>query len=97
MNPERLLTLYDRTSEAPAAVAQLARAQGVPCIAIAGMLDKSAYGLHDTGIDAMFSLCPGPVPLENALANAADYLADTTEQVIRCYRTAQSFRETRGK
>ena len=59
------------------------------------MLDKSAGQLHDAGIDAMFSLCPGPVPLDDALANAADYLADTAEQVIRCYRSAQKFGKTR--
>jgi len=86
-----------RFGKAPAEVAQLARRCGVPCFAIAGMLDESAYRLGDSGIDAVFSLCPGPLPLENALANAAAYLADTTEQVIRCYLTGRSFNKHHRK
>ena len=54
------------------------------CIAIAGSLDESAYRLHAAGFDALFSLCPGPVSLQQAIENAAPYLSQTTEQVIRC-------------
>ena len=56
-----------------------------------------AFEGGDTGIDAVFSLCPGPLPLENAVANAAAYLADTTEQVIRVYLSAQKFRKRHQK
>ena len=74
--------------KAPAAVAQAASSKGIPCIALAGSLDKSAFQLYEIGIQAVFSLCPGPVSLNEALENAAEYLADTTEQVIRCFRLA---------
>jgi len=73
-----------RFGKAPAAVAALARAHGVPCIAIAGMLDNSAYALADNGFNAVFSLCPGPVSLEGAMKNADSYLRNTTQQIIRC-------------
>ena len=81
---EGQLDYQTRFGKAPAAVASLALKHGVPCIAIAGSLDESAYRLHEDGFDALFSLCPGPVSLQQAIANAAPYLAQTTEQVIRC-------------
>ncbi len=81
---EGQLDYQTRFGKAPAAVASLAQKYRVPCIAIAGSLDESAYRLHDAGFDALFSLCPGPVSLQQAVENAARYLAQTTEQVIRC-------------
>ncbi len=77
-----------RFGKAPAAVARAARSRGIPCIALAGSLDKTAFQLHDVGFQAVFSLCPGPVSLEEALENAADYLANTAEQVVRCFQPA---------
>lgn len=73
-----------RFGKAPAAVAQLAARHEVPCIAIAGMLDDAAYQLHDVGFEAVFSLCPGPIGLDKAVENAAEFLTRTTEQVLRC-------------
>ncbi|MGD8935750.1 MAG: glycerate kinase [Thiogranum sp.] len=77
-----------RFGKAPGAVAALAAKHKVPCIAIAGMLDESAYTLTDAGFSAVFSLCPGPVRLTDAVEHAARYLAMTTEQVIRCRQSA---------
>lgn len=79
-----------RFGKAPAAVAGLARTHGVPCIAIAGMLDDSAYALTDIGFNAVFSLCPGPVSLEDAIRNADHYLRNTTQQIIRCQQLPAS-------
>lgn len=70
--------------KAPGAVAALAARHGVPCIAIAGMLDETACRLHEAGITAVFSLCPGPVPLDDAIRHGGNYLARATEQVMRC-------------
>jgi glycerate kinase len=77
-----------RFGKAPAAVAAMARAHGAPCIAIAGTLDNSAYALTDIGFNAVFSLCPGPVSLEDAIKNANRYLRNTTQQIIRCQQLA---------
>jgi glycerate kinase len=52
------------------------------------MLDETAYTLNDAGFAAVFSLCPGPVPLADAVEHAARYLALTTEQVVRCMQPA---------
>ena len=71
--------------KAPAGVAERARAHGVPCIAIAGSIGAGLDALHALGIDAVFSLCPGPVNLEQAMTCAADYLAAAAEQAVRAF------------
>ena len=72
-------------SKAPAGVAERARASGVPCIAIAGSVGNGLEALHDLGINAVFSLCPGPVSLEQAMASGGDYLAVAAEQAVRAF------------
>ncbi len=69
--------------KAPAGVGKRARAYGVPCLAIAGSIGSGLEELHALGIDAVFSLCPGPVSLEQAMAAGGDFLAATTEQIVR--------------
>lgn len=72
-------------SKAPAGVAERAHAHGVPCIAIAGSVGSGLAALHDLGINAVFSLCPGPVSLAQAMASGGDYLATVAEQVVRAF------------
>jgi len=71
--------------KAPAVVAARARALGIPCLAVAGSLGPGTDSLRATGIDAAFSLCPGPVSPGQAMQNASDYLSNVTEQVLRCF------------
>ena len=71
--------------KAPAAIAAQARTLGIPCLAVAGSLSPGSGGAQAAGISAAFSLCPGPVSLEQATHSAADYLANATEQVLRCF------------
>ncbi len=75
--------------KAPAGVGTMAKVRGVPCIAIAGGVGEGLEQLHHIGIDAVFSLCPGPVTLEEAMDNAGDYLARASEQVVRAYLAGQ--------
>ncbi len=72
-------------SKAPAGVAERARAGNVPCIAIAGSVGRGLDALHELGINAVFSLCPGPVSLEQAMASGGDYLAAAAEQAVRAF------------
>ena len=72
-------------SKAPAGVAERARAGNVPCIAIAGSVGSGLDALHELGINAVFSLCPGPVSLEQAMASGGDYLAAAAEQAVRAF------------
>ena len=71
--------------KAPAGVAQRAKAQGVPCLVIAGSIDGSTADLYRIGIDAVFSLCPGPMSLQQAMEAAPTLLRSATEQAVRCF------------
>jgi len=74
-----------RFDKAPAGVARMARAAGVPCIAICGAVGQPIHILHDIGIDAVFSICSGPLSLEKAMQQAPDLLARSAEQVVRAF------------
>ncbi|MCC8165227.1 MAG: glycerate kinase [Planctomycetes bacterium] len=69
----------------PAGVGARAKKHGVPCIAFAGGLLGDFSNLHDIGIDACFSLCPGPMSLEEAIRDGAKLLANATEQAFRAF------------
>ena len=69
----------------PAGVAHLARAHGVPVIALAGKLGQDYQTLYEHGIDAAFSICPGPIALSEAVSRAEELLANTAEAVGRVW------------
>lgn len=74
-----------RFGKAPAAVAARAKRRGIPCLAIAGGIGDDIAPLHALGIDALFSLCPGPISLADAERRAAELLADAAEQALRAF------------
>ncbi len=74
--------------KAPAGVAQRAKAKGIPCMAIAGGIGERISDLHQIGIDAVFSLCPGPLNLDQAMEAGPALLQAATEQVVRCFFSA---------
>jgi len=63
-------------------------------VAIAGSLGPGISALHDTGIVAAFSLCPGPLALPEALQQAGDLLASSSEQAVRCFLAGHYTRPT---
>ncbi len=71
--------------KAPAGVAKCAKEKNIPCIAIAGAVKEDIDELHKIGINAVFSLCPAPVTLEDAIKNGATYLSRTAEQIARAF------------
>jgi glycerate 2-kinase len=71
--------------KAPAGVAARAAKINIPCFAISGSRGPTLPILHEAGFSAMFSICPGPVSLQNALENAESYLEEAAEQMLRCY------------
>lgn len=68
-------------------VAQRAKKQNVPVIALVGAIAPDVTGeqLAQAGIYAALPLCPGPMSLEKATTHAAAYLADTTERAARLF------------
>jgi glycerate kinase len=54
-------------------------------IAIAGCVSDDANVLLDHGIDAMFSITPRSLPLEEVLANAKHNLFTTSQNIAALY------------
>lgn len=76
----------------PVGVARVAQAAGVPVIALAGSLGDGYQRLYETGIEAAFSLAPGPVSLEQAMAEAEQQLYSRAADIARLWRLAASRR-----
>ena len=66
-------------------VARLAKTLSCPTLAIAGSIGPGSEGVLDAGIDACFSICPGPISLDEAMARAGELLEDATAQVFRAF------------
>lgn len=69
--------------KAPVGVANLAAQYGKPTVAIAGSIGNGAEELYQHNIKAMWSICPGPIELDDAMKNAKKYLSRTAESLIR--------------
>ncbi len=85
---EGVIDFQTAHGKAPAGVARLAKAQGIPCVALAGGIGERTENLHAIGVNAVFSLCPGPISLDQAIAHADSYLAAIAEQSTRLYIAA---------
>lgn len=69
--------------KAPVGVANLAAQYGKPTVAIAGSIGNGAQELYQHNIQAMWSICLGPIDLDDAMKNAKQYLTATAESLIR--------------
>ena len=67
-------------------VARLARAHGLPVIALAGVVEDGAEALHAQGIDAMFSILPRLSTLAVALSQGELNLQRSAANVARAMR-----------
>lgn len=69
----------------PAGMAGLAGKYNVPIIAVGGSLTDDAYNLNHYGINALFSIQPGPVSVEEAMDSkrTRTNIEKTIEQIIR--------------
>jgi glycerate 2-kinase len=66
-------------------VARLARSLGCPTLAAAGTLGAGVEEVLACGVDAYFSLTPGPITLQDATARASDLLSEVAEQMVRAF------------
>lgn len=82
---EGQIDFQTRFGKAPGAVGAHAARLGVPCFAIAGGIGERIGELHEVGINAVFSLCPGPITLEQASANSESLLENAAEQAVRAW------------
>ena len=68
-----------------AGVARAAQNQGCPVIALAGSITPDARLVLDAGVSAYFGICPGPITLGQAIADAESLIEAAAEQVIRAF------------
>ena len=66
-------------------VAKLAGQYGVPTIALAGSLGPNAARTLDAGLLACFSICDGPLSLDDAMRDADRLLGQLTMNVVRTF------------
>jgi glycerate kinase len=69
--------------KAPAGVAQAAKKRAVPVVCLSGGLGEGANDVLAQGIDAVFSIAPGPISLQECLDNGKSLLADAAERICR--------------
>ena len=77
----------------PIGVARVAREADVPVIALVGSLGAHYQQVYEAGIEAAFSLVPGPVTLEQACRTAAQELRARATDLARVWRLARQSRE----
>ncbi|WP_312601426.1 MULTISPECIES: glycerate kinase [Pseudomonas] len=77
----------------PIGVARVAREADVPVIALVGSLGAHYQQVYEAGIEAAFSLVPGPITLEQACRAAAQELRARATDLARVWRLARQSRE----
>ncbi|KJJ41466.1 glycerate kinase [Bacillus subtilis] len=80
-------TIYGKT---PIGVAKAAKAYDVPVIGIAGSISRDSDAVYQHGLDALFSIVPGAVPLEDAFEHAAEYMERTARDIAASIKLAKT-------
>jgi len=80
----------------PAEVAARAKRQGIPVIALAGIIGKEAEINYRHGIDAMFCIQQSPVTLDEAFERALDLLENCADNAMRTILIGMKMSENRS-
>ena len=64
-------------------VATRAKKLKIPVVAIVGAATGDCQEFHRYGINAILNITPGPISLEESMANAESLIANTAEQALR--------------
>ncbi|MDR2820901.1 MAG: glycerate kinase [Desulfovibrio sp.] len=75
--------------KAPVGVAEAAKKYGKAVVCLSGGLGNGADDVYAHGIDALWSIPPGPMSLEECMTNGAALLADAAERFCRALRTGR--------
>ena len=75
--------------KAPIGVARAAKKYGVPVIALAGHVADDLALVYEQGIDAVMSILPRPMPLEQAVDESRALLRSGTERALRLILVGQ--------
>lgn len=75
--------------KAPTGIINIAKELKVPVVIISGSVADDMSKLHESGVDAIFSIVPRPISLKESFRNASLYLEKTAEEVIRLFTAAK--------
>lgn len=73
----------------PMAVSRLAHRRSVPVSLVSGRIDAASRSMLETRFDGCFEAAPEPMPLAQAMAEAAQLLARAAEQAARAFSARQ--------
>jgi len=77
------------SGKVPVGVARAAKRHGLPVVAIAGEIGDGYQAVYEQGIDAVFSIAPGPITLEQSAARSVSLTSDLAERVLRWFMAAR--------
>jgi len=69
----------------PVGVARRAKEFGLPVIAITGEIGDGYQAVYEQGIDAVFSIAPGPISFSQSVKMAETLTADVAERAMRLF------------
>ncbi len=78
--------------KAPAGVARAAKRHEVPVVCLAGGLGEGADELLERGVDALASMVPRPMPLEECMSRGAELLEAAAARMCRLLRVGMRLR-----
>ena len=74
----------------PVGVASKAKEFGLPVIAIAGEIGDGYQAVYEQGIDAVFSIAPGPISFSQSVEMAETLTTDVAERAMRLFICGQN-------
>lgn len=63
-------------------ISQLLREFNIPIVAICGNIDLSRREIKELGLTAAFSICKGPITVDDAMENTRRFVSEITENVM---------------
>ncbi|OVE79240.1 glycerate kinase [bacterium I07] len=75
-------TAYGKTISG---VTRAAKKQDIPVVVLGGSIGEGVENLYELGVNSLFSICSGPMSLEEAKQQAFELIADSSERIFRLF------------
>ncbi|NLI90087.1 MAG: glycerate kinase [Epulopiscium sp.] len=86
---EGMIDYQTRFGKTPYGVAQTAKKQNIPVIALAGGIGSNAEILYEYGFDSIFSIVDKPMTLDESMENTSELLEKAASRIIRVFMLNQ--------
>lgn len=74
----------------PVGLARRAKQHGIPVVAIVGSIGPGAEAAYQHGIDALLSIAPGPITLDESLNRAGELIREAAHTALRLFRIGKN-------